>query len=427
MDIWSILGIEKTSDVKQIKRAYAKAVKKCHPEEDPEGFMQIRKAYEEALEQAQTGRANMEFQVFVDNSSENNLDYFEDNFIETVSKPEETFDRVRIRSNREKYSSKVKPQLLEKVELLYNDIFRRRDVKCWQDLLNNELTIDEYHYLAENAWNFFNNNCSLPYEVWKFIDSEFSISEDPRFRWTKLIEFDFGLPFDCFDPNLDIDYSTYAKYRFNALESFLGGDYQETVKFALDAEKIYNGDYFIYKIKGISLYFLRNYDQAIESLSKALSLNDNDLELLLYRGNAYLNCSQYKKASADFKTVLKKDADNLEALKGMIMCLCGRKKYFTVSKYFRNFIQKCPIADIKINMLFEESKKERFKGRIAFKKVKYILSEEHSIQYTALRFILYFFILPIIVFGMLLLPFGAIIIWIMIMFIVIKALLKITE
>jgi len=27
MDIWSILGIEKTSDVKEIKRAYAKAVK----------------------------------------------------------------------------------------------------------------------------------------------------------------------------------------------------------------------------------------------------------------------------------------------------------------------------------------------------------------------------------------------------------------
>lgn len=172
MDIWSILGIEKTSDVKEIKRAYAKAVKKCHPEDDPEGFMQIRKAYEEALEQAQTGRGNMEFQVFVDNSSESNLDYFEDSFKETTSKPEVSFDKVRIRRILEKNFPKVKPQLLEKVELLYNDIFKRRDVKCWQELLNNELTIDEYHYLTENAWDFFNNNCVLPYEVWKFIDSE---------------------------------------------------------------------------------------------------------------------------------------------------------------------------------------------------------------------------------------------------------------
>jgi len=387
--------------------------------------MQIRKAYEEALEQAQTGRGNMEFQVFVNNSSKSNLDYFEDNFIETVSKPEETFDRVRIRSNREKYSSKVKPQLLEKVELLYNDIFRRRDVKCWQDLLNNELTIDEYHYLAENAWNFFNNNYCLPYEVWKLIDAEFSISEDPRFRWAKFVMFDFGLPFDCFDPNLDIDYSSYAKFRFNAFEVFGDGDYQETVKLAQDAEKIYNGDYFIYKIKGISLYFLHNYDQAIESLSKALSLNDNDLELLLYRGNAFFKCGQYKKASVDFKIVLKKEKDNLEALKGMIMCLCNMKKYGLADKYFRNFIEKSPVGDIQVNILFEKYENERLRGRLRkvikyVKDVNYKISTEHSILSNILVFVYCTVLIPILVISIFMPFLGLIFAGIIIAFYIIK-------
>ena len=35
-DIWDVLGIEPTTDRRTIKRAYAEAVKSCHPEEHPE-------------------------------------------------------------------------------------------------------------------------------------------------------------------------------------------------------------------------------------------------------------------------------------------------------------------------------------------------------------------------------------------------------
>ncbi len=49
MNSWTILGIDTTQDKKTIKRAYAKALKKCNPEDNPEGFMQLRSAYENAL------------------------------------------------------------------------------------------------------------------------------------------------------------------------------------------------------------------------------------------------------------------------------------------------------------------------------------------------------------------------------------------
>lgn len=49
MNFWSILGIPPTKNLKDIKRAYAKQSKVYHPEDDPENFQRLQKAYQEAL------------------------------------------------------------------------------------------------------------------------------------------------------------------------------------------------------------------------------------------------------------------------------------------------------------------------------------------------------------------------------------------
>ena len=53
--IWTALGLEPTKDASAIKRAYAEKAKTCHPEEDPEGFLQLRQAYQAALAWAENG------------------------------------------------------------------------------------------------------------------------------------------------------------------------------------------------------------------------------------------------------------------------------------------------------------------------------------------------------------------------------------
>ena len=50
---WTILGLEPTKDVSAIKRAYAQRALDCHPEEDPEGFLELRKAYQAAMSYAE--------------------------------------------------------------------------------------------------------------------------------------------------------------------------------------------------------------------------------------------------------------------------------------------------------------------------------------------------------------------------------------
>jgi uncharacterized RDD family membrane protein YckC len=49
MDCWEVLGIDQFSDKKSIKIAYAKQLKMHRPDEDPEGFKHLYRAYKSAL------------------------------------------------------------------------------------------------------------------------------------------------------------------------------------------------------------------------------------------------------------------------------------------------------------------------------------------------------------------------------------------
>lgn len=52
MDKWSILGINQTKDKDVIKQAYRNKLVGVNPEDDPDGFMALRNAYEDALREA---------------------------------------------------------------------------------------------------------------------------------------------------------------------------------------------------------------------------------------------------------------------------------------------------------------------------------------------------------------------------------------
>jgi len=52
-NIWKILELEPTRDISAIKRAYAQKARTCHPEEDFEGFLKLREAYQKAVAYAE--------------------------------------------------------------------------------------------------------------------------------------------------------------------------------------------------------------------------------------------------------------------------------------------------------------------------------------------------------------------------------------
>lgn len=54
MSPWKRLQLEPSNDVKAIRRAYAQQLKRYHPEEDPEGYQQLRQAYEQIMTEIKT-------------------------------------------------------------------------------------------------------------------------------------------------------------------------------------------------------------------------------------------------------------------------------------------------------------------------------------------------------------------------------------
>ncbi|MGV8927072.1 MAG: hypothetical protein ACOH2G_15525 [Ewingella sp.] len=46
MNIWSVLGIDPTDDLSEIKRAYARKLKTARPDQDPQGYQRLREAFE---------------------------------------------------------------------------------------------------------------------------------------------------------------------------------------------------------------------------------------------------------------------------------------------------------------------------------------------------------------------------------------------
>lgn len=60
MDIWKVLGIEKTKSQEEIVEAYRTQLAFNNPEENQEGFMQLRQAYDEAMAYANSGEDEYE-------------------------------------------------------------------------------------------------------------------------------------------------------------------------------------------------------------------------------------------------------------------------------------------------------------------------------------------------------------------------------
>ena len=52
MNSWQILGIEPTGDEALIRRAYARQLKTCRPDSDPDGYQRLREAFEWAKSSA---------------------------------------------------------------------------------------------------------------------------------------------------------------------------------------------------------------------------------------------------------------------------------------------------------------------------------------------------------------------------------------
>lgn len=141
--IFHTLGLAKTKNEDSIRDAYRLALKNNNPEDNPEGFKELRTAYEEALAYART--------------------------------PEE--------EEPESFSATASPEVndwLQKINTLYQDLPSRRDLSKWKPLLEDELcqSIDTAEEIREEFMKFLLDHFRFPQEVWQYFDKTFYILND---------------------------------------------------------------------------------------------------------------------------------------------------------------------------------------------------------------------------------------------------------
>lgn len=136
-DCFLILEMEESKDLGAIKAAYYKKLKTVNPEDDPEGFKRLRKAYEEACEYAKQPDE------------------------EPVEEKDDT----------------PSGKWLEKGKALYASIRTRQDLEAWKELFNDEvfLSLDGEEQCKEKLLVFLMNHIYLPTKIWKLIDEKVQI------------------------------------------------------------------------------------------------------------------------------------------------------------------------------------------------------------------------------------------------------------
>ncbi len=131
---WGLLKIELTKDVSEITKAYRAELRKTNPEDDPEGFKELRAAYEAALEYAKEDEE--------ENDNKTGIDRW-----------------------------------IDSVEHIYKDFEKRIDENCWKDLLADSVceSIEDGETAFERLMTFLMDNFRLPQNVWKVLDARFDL------------------------------------------------------------------------------------------------------------------------------------------------------------------------------------------------------------------------------------------------------------
>lgn len=191
MNHWELLEIEPTGDSRIIKKAYAAKLKECHPEDNPEGFMQLQEAYKRALRQAEQLVMASRRQAHIQN--------------EPVQESRQSIPQAPLLDLSSWHSSRA-PERQEEAPVTPAEQFmallgalcandgQRQDPAAWQKLLHKDdpWPPEIVPLLQERVMALLKANTSLPWEAWYSCNDLFGWTEsenlDSLFTSEELIE-----------------------------------------------------------------------------------------------------------------------------------------------------------------------------------------------------------------------------------------------
>lgn len=165
MNCWNVLDLEPTTNKREIKLAYTEKLKLCRPDKDPEGFKQLRKAFENALNESR----------FLEESNKSAQPIAEEQPAHEGTEEKET-QNIRIETE----DITTIAALYKAMNQLYQDLEKRHLTEHWEALFNSPVSTDLDNFTAyENCvLGFFCSGPFLPFEVFDTFARHFRFNED---------------------------------------------------------------------------------------------------------------------------------------------------------------------------------------------------------------------------------------------------------
>lgn len=331
MDFWYILKIGPTNNISEIKKAYAKQLRRHHPEDDPEGYQKLREAYESALKYVKSEKEPLK-SIRKENSEVCKKDILENKLqVDFLEKTPTFEDNVN--------------NFISRVKILYDDFFSRIDVENWRGILNSEVMwyMGDKKLLDNKMVEFLMENHHLPQSVWKLLDENFNWSEQKKYLYDKYSEEFINYIFKQLEDSNQLRYCYFTKlngapsemfleYREKAFEALLSKDTLYAEECLNDANSIYADDPDVLLMQGRCCVIKGNLDKALEIYKALIQKNDSDVYAHFYRAKLLYDMGKMNKALEDCKCLEALNFDNFNFKVIYIKCHCYFEE-FDKAKY----------------------------------------------------------------------------------------------
>ncbi|WP_434796288.1 hypothetical protein [Terrisporobacter vanillatitrophus] len=291
MEIFKILNVNITRDKDIIKKAYLSKLQNTNPEDKQEEFMQLRQAYDKALEYA-----DLQYETNNSNIDKNEIDLW-----------------------------------IEKVQSVYSNFKTRNDLNKWAQFLNDDVCqrLDTKIESRDAILEFFMDNYYVSGELIRFLNEEFDFMGNlhelyekyPRYFIDNLIVYriiDEEYPlYSLFDINEELNYDEFLNMFYELNDFYKENEYDKAIQLVkkIDELGIYHPE--LDKKKAQIYYSIKKYDKALEFIENIDPKYEEVVETKLIKAMILTKQEKFDEAKEYYYEVLNKDHRNSIAIEGL--------------------------------------------------------------------------------------------------------------
>ncbi len=327
MNIWRILEIEKTRDKGAIQAAYRAKLLKTHPEDDPEGFMELRAAFEEAMKLADKAECAARDDGGQDSDGEGM-----------------------------QWDNDPVGRWMQKVDHVYTHFSMRKDLQQWRELLEDEVTInlDTKVQARSELLKYFMEHYFLPQEVMILLDQHFGLVENmdelaeefPRNYLDVIIV--QGLqreeypPYKYLNGDDSCDFDEYLRTGIKLSQYISAGDTKKGLKAVEDMRVMRIENPFLDIDHAKVLCQAERYEEAAFWMEELLEEYPEIDDVHLMMADVLFFMKDYDGAMEKYQMIFDKDPDQEWAIQGRAKCMMKAGQFKEANEIFCKLMEKNP-------------------------------------------------------------------------------------